>query len=289
MLPEDRVATSGVRLTFEDAELEQLRAPEPYDVLLGAVARVRLECGVVVYREELFPIAELALALEDWLRDGLPASTDFTFDSVEHDEPGLIWCRSEEDGWRLGSIHADATDPFVHSSEEVAEAFHGFVEAVRSWVRSTTGRDLDALRTTLRPPTATASGEAEHDGGCSPSVAAPSTITVRQFVTLLRHEPGTGASAEIVGTLSRLAPETVLVLGEVVKNDLQVIYERRAARTSSATGVDHLVNSLQHEHARTVLTGYVRLDEALVYLFLTNPPARLLGCVVGSDRREPSS
>lgn len=146
-----RATTSPLRLTFDEAELEQLKVPEPYDVLLGAVAQVRLESGgAVVYREELFPIAELAVALEDWLRDGLPVATDLTFDSVEHDEPGLVWCRSEAEGWRVGSIHADASDPVVHSSEEVAEAFGGFVETVRSWVRTTTGRGLDALRTTPR-------------------------------------------------------------------------------------------------------------------------------------------
>jgi len=282
------VSTPGIRFSFEDADLERLQAPEPYDVLLGAVARVRLECGgVVVYREELFPIAELALALEDWLRAGLPASTGFTFDSVEHDEPGLIWCRSEEEGWRLGSIHADAADPIVHSSEEVAEAFDGFVETVRSWVRSTTGRDLDALRTTPRVATAAAPREVEHDGDLSPSSEGPSTITLKKVIMLLRQEPDSGASAEVLVALARLDPEAVLVLHEVGTSELQVIYERRAARGSSATGLDHLVRNLRQEHGPTVLTGFVKLDEALVFLFLDDLPARLLGCVVGFDNRRP--
>ena len=126
MKTEVGAARASLRLTFEDAVLDHVQAPEPYDVLLGVTARLRLQSGgVLVYREELFPVAELALALEDWLSDGLSAGTDFVFDSVEHDEPGLVWCRSGAEGWRIGSIHADEADPVVHSSEEVAEARSG--------------------------------------------------------------------------------------------------------------------------------------------------------------------
>lgn len=53
---------------------------------MEATLRLATDAGRLVYEEPLFPVVELALALQDWLDSGIAAGDDFSFDSVESDE-----------------------------------------------------------------------------------------------------------------------------------------------------------------------------------------------------------
>lgn len=137
-----------MRLVFSDAELEPSSAPSPYDLVLGAVATVRLvsDDDRIIYAEDLVPVVELALALKDWLREEVQEGADFSFDSVESDEPGQLWCRRVEGGWQVGSSYQDTADLTVHRTRDLVEVLDAFVRDVEAWLGRTTGRRLEEVR-----------------------------------------------------------------------------------------------------------------------------------------------
>jgi hypothetical protein len=137
-----------VRLTLEAPEVEPSSAPPPYDLLLGVVGTVRLlaDDGHLVYEEVLVPVVELALALRDWLADGVDHGADFSYDSVECDEPGQLWCRRTADGWRVGSVDEAEPDTTIHPTYDVVQEFERFVRAVETWLEQTAGRRLEEAR-----------------------------------------------------------------------------------------------------------------------------------------------
>lgn len=134
-------------LVFVDAKLDSRGLPEPYDVLLGVEATLRLTSGDgrLVYEEPFFPVVELALAIQDWLEAGIGAGEDFSFESVESDEAGLLWCRLHGRGWRIGALEQEFADMTVYETAHIAEAFSAFVRDVDGWLGASTGRSLDVL------------------------------------------------------------------------------------------------------------------------------------------------
>lgn len=141
----------AMSLRFANARLESCGLPAPYDVVLGVEATLRLAAGDgrLVYEESLFPVVELALAIKDWLGTGIDVGRDFSFDSVESDEPGLLWCRVSGQGWRVGAIDQEFPDVTVYSSGVVREMFSAFVRDVDGWLAASVGRTLDSVRSML--------------------------------------------------------------------------------------------------------------------------------------------
>lgn len=138
-----------MNLTFTSARLDPRGLPHPYDVLLGVEATVRLatDDGRLVYEEPLFPVVELALALQDWLDSGIAAGDDFSFDSVESDETGLLWCKTCDDGWRIGALGQEFPDMIVYGTNQVTAMFSAFIHAVEYWLSTSLGRTLGSART----------------------------------------------------------------------------------------------------------------------------------------------
>jgi hypothetical protein len=135
-----------MRISFSNPRLEA-DAADKFDLLLGLVAELELVVdGQVIYHEVDFPIAELALALAEWLEQGCPASTAFEFSSLESDELGLLWFRPVADGWRVGSVHQEFIDSTARPSGEVESAARRFVAEVDQALIGSAGVDLSSLR-----------------------------------------------------------------------------------------------------------------------------------------------
>lgn len=118
-----------------DARSERVVLRDKFDLLLGIVATLEIWVGGrLLYREEMFPIVELRAALAHWISVGLPARSDFEFQSIESDEEALVWLRSVGRAWRVGSIHQDFPAMTELSDEDVVALAHGFVEEVDQWV-----------------------------------------------------------------------------------------------------------------------------------------------------------
>ena len=135
-------------LTFAEARIDRRGLPRPYDVLLGVEATLRLTMadGQVVYEEQFFPIVELAVALQDWLCDGFAVGSDFSFDSVESDDTGLLWCRACGSGWRIGALEQDFPDLTMYSQAEVKALFSRFIATVDEWLKAEIGGSLSSAR-----------------------------------------------------------------------------------------------------------------------------------------------
>jgi hypothetical protein len=141
-----------IAFRFQNGMLEGvLRYRE--DLLMGVCADLEIVIdGRVLLREQDFPIVELRTALAAWLREGLMNGTDFVHESVEHDEPGLVWIRRSPDGpgWRIGSIWQEQVENRTWSDTEIHAAVRNFVETVDQWVAAEFGVDVDSYLSETR-------------------------------------------------------------------------------------------------------------------------------------------
>lgn len=121
------------------------------DVIANLEADITLEVeGSVIYEEVSFPVAELALALTRWAQSCSADRPDFEFDSMSAEEPGLVWIRRTEGGWRFGSICQDRPETKVFPTEQVDEAIRKYIGDLKTQVGGTFGpgalqRLVDAL------------------------------------------------------------------------------------------------------------------------------------------------
>ncbi len=136
-----------MRFAFEGARLERGEARWSYDLLLGVIATFEVRVGDrLLYREEMFPIVELCVALRQWRRDSLPRRQAFVFQSLESDEAGLVWIRPDDGGWRVGSIHQEYPELRRWSDDEIGRSLNDFVRSVDDWLSENTGSSVDDLR-----------------------------------------------------------------------------------------------------------------------------------------------
>ncbi|MFK8843892.1 hypothetical protein [Streptomyces sp. Ac-502] len=85
----------------------------------------------VVLAEERFPVAELALALVDWLRRSDSERGDFAFDSMSGTDPGVVRMVESAEGWRVGSVFEPDTWTSPVTWDVLAAEVGEFVAAVR--------------------------------------------------------------------------------------------------------------------------------------------------------------
>ena len=138
-----------MKLRFSDAQWDGGRGlPPPNDVVLGVEATLRLvaDDGRVMYEEVLFPVVELALAIEDWLAAGITANDDFSFRSVEAEESDLLWCRTQNNGWQIGAHYQSFADLTIRDTGQIVSMFSEFVQDVDGWLKSALGRSLQDCR-----------------------------------------------------------------------------------------------------------------------------------------------
>lgn len=122
-------------IQFMDARGEHAVLRDKFDLLLGVFATLEIwVCGLLLYREEMFPIVELRVALERWLAADLPARRDFEFQSMESAEEALVWFRSVGDAWRIGSVHQEFAAMTEFIDETMVALVRTFIEEVDQWV-----------------------------------------------------------------------------------------------------------------------------------------------------------
>lgn len=120
---------------------------DPQLVALNAEGTFRINVHPrLVYEEaEYFPIVELRLHLDKWLRTGFPLGQDFEFEAMDSEEPGVVWIRHVGRGWRVGALEQHAIALDVLTDAQVRETVNHYVSAVDSWARGELGRDLAFL------------------------------------------------------------------------------------------------------------------------------------------------
>ncbi|WP_052666259.1 hypothetical protein [Nitriliruptor alkaliphilus] len=133
-----------IALRFSDLRSECLAPDHPADVFIGVTADLELVTDAgLIYSEPEFPVVELAAEIRGWLEGGATTGQDFEFDSMETPEPGWIWIRRVEGGWRVGSVHQHKADPEARDFEEVRTAIRAFLAGLAHELRDRWGIDLD--------------------------------------------------------------------------------------------------------------------------------------------------
>lgn len=129
----------GLSDVFLDGLLTQ-----PRDVVVSVEGRLSLGCdGVVYFEDDFFPVVELAVALNGWLRLGEVARPDFEFEAMSAEEPGILWFRSFDGSWRVGSIWQDSPCVATVTLQQLDVLARGYISTVREEVLSVGG--LQAL------------------------------------------------------------------------------------------------------------------------------------------------
>ena len=131
------IASSNHRVEGEISD-----PPQKFELLLHIVADICVRCGgKAVYEEESFPIVELALALEQWLRNSHPVS--FEFFSMESDEGPLLRFEYTNGAFSFFSEHQIGECQVKSDWESLQRAVRDFCSDVRK--ASTKLLGLDAV------------------------------------------------------------------------------------------------------------------------------------------------
>jgi hypothetical protein len=87
----------------------------------------------VLYAEVEFCLVELAVQLGHWLGKLQEAPLDFSYDSMESDQAGLISItRVGEDAWKIAAAHEEYDEERCFSTAEVTRAASEFCRALRA-------------------------------------------------------------------------------------------------------------------------------------------------------------
>jgi hypothetical protein len=107
----------------------------PLDALVRTVGKLAVRVGdQTVLAEPDVPVLELAAQLAVWLRD---PRGDFSYDSVEYEDPGVLWIRQHSPGRvMLGST----LNPTIESEAIPVQAVHHAVELFMDRVKSEASR-----------------------------------------------------------------------------------------------------------------------------------------------------
>lgn len=125
--------------------VSRLRADPPrlsdeMDIVANLEADIRLAVdGQTLYEEVSFPVAELAVALVRWLATPPVDRSSFEFDSMSAEELGLIWIRRAGDGWRVGSVHQEHSEPRKLTWVAVEALIRDFVAQISDGVEARFG------------------------------------------------------------------------------------------------------------------------------------------------------
>ena len=127
-------------IEFEHATFERDSIRADYDLEIGVTATLSLWASSrLIYREVMFPIVELRIALARWMKSE-EAAEDFEFVSMESDEVGLVWFRRQLSGaWRVGSVHQDELALQEFEWDHIVIAIEQYVSEVDQWVAANLG------------------------------------------------------------------------------------------------------------------------------------------------------
>lgn len=138
------VPSEVISLALGPLRLERPRVTTRWDVLLGVVADFSLHVGArrLIY-EESFPVVELVVALQGWLRDlrhGLVRS--FSYESMESADGSLLDFVREGPGWAVRSRLQEYEEGRVLTTDELRGAAERFVKDVERAAASELGLDI---------------------------------------------------------------------------------------------------------------------------------------------------
>lgn len=137
-----------IEFRFETLRLDGNRLETDWDVLLRLVADFSIilpDVAIPLYREEEFCVVEFAMQITQWLASLDLPPNDFSYNSVESDETGLVVISKQEHGWKIAALHQDYSEDRLFKFEEIEGAIRAFVTSLQKTVEETFQRDISHL------------------------------------------------------------------------------------------------------------------------------------------------
>ena len=137
-----------IELKFERLRLDGDALATDWDLLLRIVADFSIvlhAAPIPLYREDEFCVVEFAMQITRWLGAIQSGPAEFSYDSVESDEKGLVSIRQEQDGWRVTALNQDYVEQRPIPIEDIQTAINGFVSTLTKQVQAKFGRDISHL------------------------------------------------------------------------------------------------------------------------------------------------
>lgn len=142
-------STSGkvkIAFVFENVFIDEPTLTEPWQAYLRVVGDFKIQVRTAtIYREEQFCLVEFAIQSQIWSRAAALEPQDFTYTSIEAEEPGLVRFRLEQGGWKIASIFQERDCSELFSLEEIVAALDDYYERLRRGVNERFHVDIAGL------------------------------------------------------------------------------------------------------------------------------------------------
>jgi hypothetical protein len=137
-----------IEFSFENLRLDGNALDTDWDVVLRVVADFSIvipSAYIPLYREEEFCVVEFAMQITQWLASVRDRPVDFSYNSMESDEPGLVSIHKHEHGWNVTASHQDYVEDRLFSIEEIETAVGTFVGCLKKEVSDRFQCDISRL------------------------------------------------------------------------------------------------------------------------------------------------
>jgi len=135
-----------IAFVFENVLIDGPALTEPWQAYLRVVGDFKIEVRAdAIYTEEQFCLVEFAIQSQIWSRAAALEPQDFTYTSMEAEEPGLVWFRLEQGGWKIGSVFQERDCSELFSLGEIVAALDDYYERIRRGVNERFHVDIAAL------------------------------------------------------------------------------------------------------------------------------------------------
>jgi hypothetical protein len=133
---------------FDRLHLDGDALDTDWDVLLRVVADFAIvvqPSPIPLYREEEFCVVEFAAQITQWLANVRRHPFDFSYNSMESDETGLVSIHEDRRGWKVAAVRQDYSEDRLFSLEEIEGAVATFVARLKKEVREVFRHDISHL------------------------------------------------------------------------------------------------------------------------------------------------
>ena len=137
-----------IEFRFEKLRLDGNALETDWDVLLRLVADFSIvvpAAPIPLYREEEFCVVEFAMQITQWLANVHRDPIDFSYNTMESDETGLVSINKQQHGWRVAALHQDYSEDRLFSIAEIENAVGAFVTRLKQEVRERFRQEISHL------------------------------------------------------------------------------------------------------------------------------------------------
>ncbi|MGB6833660.1 MAG: hypothetical protein WCD34_02345 [Candidatus Acidiferrum sp.] len=135
-----------IAFIFENVFIDGPALTDPWQAYVRVVGDFKIEVrAAAIYTEEQFCLVEFAIQSQIWSRAAALEPQNFTYTSMEAEEPGLVWFRLEQGGWKIGSAFQERECSELFSLGEIVGALDGYYERLRRCAKEMLHFDIAGL------------------------------------------------------------------------------------------------------------------------------------------------